>query len=414
MNESYSHIESNYKQRRISSHIKKIAGTIPVVVVTGARQVGKSTMLRHEFPDYTYVTMDDYAMLDQARHDPQSLWHDTDQIIIDEAQKLPSLFHAIKLAVDASNRKKRFIISGSANLYLMEKVTESLAGRAVYVDMLPMTLGELSGKESGNFNLLWQEQPQIGYCAPPDLDLMTTLIRGFMPPVMTFTQPDQVLIWLDGYIKTYLERDLRELSQVDSLIDFRKLMQTLALRTGNILNQSDVAKDCALSQPTAHRYIKLLEVSNIIHRVPAYYASRTKRIVKAPKLFFLDPALAVFLSGYTDIDSLRKSRELGGFFETLVYLHLKALCQTMTPPATIYYWRTTTKREVDFVIEHGRKLLPIEVKLTTKPTIHDAASLLAFMDEHPQAQLGVVVHGGDNVQWLHTKVVAVPWWWLDC
>lgn len=414
MNEIYSHNESNYKKRRISSYIRKISAAIPVIVVTGARQVGKSTMLRHEFPDYTYVTMDDYAVLEQARRDPQSLWHDTDRIIIDEAQKQPSLFHAIKLAVDASNRKKRFIISGSANLYLMEKVTESLAGRAVYVDMLPMTLGEMSGNETINFNLLWQDNPQISGCEPPALDLMTTLIRGFMPPVMEIPEPDQVLVWLDGYIKTYLERDLRELSQVDSLIDFRKLMQTLALRTGNILNQSDIAKDCALSQPTAHRYIKLLEVSNIIHRVPAYYASKTKRIVKSPKVFFLDPALAVFLSGYTDTESLLKSRELGGFFETLVHLHLKALCQIMTPPATLYYWRTTTKSEVDFVIEHGRKLLPIEVKLTAKPTIHDAANLLAFMDEHPLAQLGVLVHGGDNVLWLHSKVVAVPWWWLDC
>lgn len=413
MNENYSYTESNYKTRRISSYIKNITAAIPVVVVTGARQVGKSTMLRHEFPDYTYITMDEYAVLEQAKRDPQSLWHATDRIIIDEAQKLPTLFHAIKLAVDASNRTKSFIISGSANLYLMEKVTESLAGRAVYVDMLPMTLGELTGRVSNNFQHLWQEQPQISVGEQSGPDLLNTLLRGFMPPVMQLADTDQVLVWLDGYIKTYLERDLRELSQVDSLIDFRKLMQALALRTGNILNQSDVAKDCGLSQPTAHRYVKLLEVSNIIHRVPAYYASRTKRIVKAPKLFFLDPALAIFLAGYHDVTSLRNSRELGGFFETLVYLHLKALCQTMTPPAALYYWRTTTKREVDFVIEHGRKLLPVEVKLTAKPTIHDAANLLAFMAEHPQARLGLLVHGGNDLHWLHSHVLAVPWWWLD-
>jgi hypothetical protein len=110
---------------------------------------------------------------------------------------------------------------------------------------------------------------------------------------------------------------------------------------------------------------------------------------------------------------LGQSRELGGYFETLVFLHLKALCQRLTPQAEIYDWRTTTKREVDFVVEHGRKLLPIEVKLTQRPTIHDATTLLAFMEEHPQAVRGVVVHGGDEVYWLHTKVIAVPWWWLD-
>jgi predicted AAA+ superfamily ATPase len=414
MNEYISRREMIYTKRRIAPIIRQIATALPVVVVTGARQVGKSTMLRNEFADYDYVTLDDYALLEQARLDPQSLWVGRDKIIIDEAQKCPQIFHAIKLAVDASDRRKQFIISGSANLYLMEKVTESLAGRAIYVDLLPMTFGEAAGiADPGNFPALWRDDFPQQKPTPPDVNLPDLLLRGFMPPVMTMQSHNQVLTWLDGYVKTYLERDLRELSQVESLIDFRKVMQCLSLRTGNILNQADVAKDCGLSHPTTHRYIKLLEVSNIISRVPAYYASRSKRLVKSPKVFFLDPALSIFLSGYTDRESLAKSRELGGFFETLVYLHLRSLCELMTPRAAIYYWRTSTSREVDFVIEHGRKVLPIEVKLNGKPTPADAANLLAFLDEHPQAAGGVVVHGGDELFRLHSKVVAVPWWWLD-
>lgn len=245
------------------------------------------------------------------------------------------------------------------------------------------------------------------------MNLLDVLLKGFMPPVMSLQTHNQVLIWLDGYVKTYLERDLRELSQVESLIDFRKVMQCLSLRTGGILNQADVAKDCSLSHATTHRYIKLLEVSNIISRVPTYYASRSKRLVKSPKVFFLDSALCIFLSGYTDRDSLAKSRELGGYFETLVYLHLRALCELMTPRAGIYYWRTSTQREVDFVIEHGRQVLPVEVKLTRRPILADAANLLAFLDEHPLAKRGVIVHGGDDLFWLHSKVIAVPWWWID-
>lgn len=135
--------------------------------------------------------------------------------------------------------------------------------------------------------------------------------------------------------------------------------------------------------------------------------------MKSPKVYFLDPALAIFLSGYNDQETLSKSRELGVYFETMVYLHLKALCQTMAPPAKIYYWRTTTRREVDFVIENGKNILPIEVKMANRPTIHDAAHLLAFMDDHPHAAIGVMVHGRDEVFWLHSKVLAVPWWWLD-
>ena len=276
------------------------------------------------------------------------------------------------------------------------------------------TLGESAGiTVPSNFQALWQENFRFELVAPPDMNLLDVLLKGFMPPVMSLQTHNQVLIWLDGYVKTYLERDLRELSQVESLIDFRKVMQCLSLRTGGILNQADVAKDCSLSHATTHRYIKLLEVSNIISRVPTYYASRSKRLVKSPKVFFLDSALCIFLSGYTDRDSLAKSRELGGYFETLVYLHLRALCELMTPRAGIYYWRTSTQREVDFVIEHGRQVLPVEVKLTRRPILADAANLLAFLEEHPMAKRGVIVHGGDDLFWLHSKVIAVPWWWID-
>jgi uncharacterized protein len=414
MREIISQQETIYKKRRIASVIREITDSLPVVVITGARQVGKSTMLRAEFADYAYLTLDDYAILEQARLDPQSLWQDQDKVVIDEAQRLPELFLAIKLAVDQSERRKRFILSGSTNLYLMEKVTESLAGRAVYVDLLPMTYGEAHGITApANFRALWQADSPLSKAAPPVEDLPGVMLRGFMPPVMTLESPRAVLTWLDGYVKTYLERDLRELSQVESLIDFRRLMQCLALRTGNILNQADVAKDCGLSHATAHRYIKLLEVSNIISRVPAWYASRSKRLVKSPKVYFLDPSLSIFLSGYTDRDALVNSREVGGYFETLVHLHLRALCELMTPQTHLYYWRTSTRREVDFVLEHGRRILPIEVKLARRPTSADAANLLAFLDEHPQATHGVIVHGGDELFRLHSKVVAVPWWWLD-
>ena len=406
--------EINYKLRGVAPIIRSMAEALPVVVITGARQVGKSTMLQNEFADYTYVTLDDYAVLEQARLDPQSIWVDKEKIIIDEAQRLPRLMPAIKLAVDRSNRRQRFILSGSANLYLMEKVTESLAGRAAYIDLLPMTWGEVTGAPTiNNFTALWQDDMQVRAVPTPDSDLMDILLRGFMPPVIALSSPQAVLTWMDGYIKTYLERDLRDLSKVESLIDYRRLMQSLALRTGNILNQADVAKDCGLSHATAHRYIKLLEVSNIVSRVPAYYASRSKRLVKSPKLFFLDPAISIFLSGYTDCDSLKKSRELGSYFETLVYLHLRSLCELMTSRANIYYWRTSTRREVDFVLEQGRRVLPVEVKLTGRPMMADIENRLAFLEEHPHATHGVLVHGGHELFRLHTKVIAIPWWWLN-
>ena len=413
MNEIISSDETKYINRRISPKFKEIVDQFPVTVLTGARQVGKSTLLKHDFPDFTYFTLDDFALREQLKLDPQSLWSGTDRIIIDEAQKLPEMFDAIKLAVDSSGRRKKFILSGSANLLLMKHVTESLAGRALYVELFPMTYGELQELPPDNFTHLWNPDHFKSDQDVGTVDPLPRLMQGFMPSLITASQHSEVLNWLEGYVRTYLERDLRELSQVESLIDFRRVMQVLALRTGNILNQADVAKDSRVSHPTTHRYIKLLEVSGIIGRIPAYSVNRTKRLVKSPKIFYVDPALAIFLSGYFDKATLAGCRELGGFFETMIGHHLRSLCEGMTPRASLHYWRTTNGHEIDFIIEHGRRLLAFEVKLTSRPTVHDIKNLLLFLDEYPETVQGVLVHGGDKAFRLHSKVIAVPWWWLD-
>jgi predicted AAA+ superfamily ATPase len=414
MKDNISDIEIKYIRRRLAPKIREIIGKFPAVVVTGARQVGKSTMLQNEFREFAYLTMDDYDIVERARLDPQSLWRERDHIIIDEAQKVPGLFNAVKLTIDSSPKKKRFILSGSSNLLLMEKITESLAGRAIYFDLLPMTYGETMGNLiPENFHRLWDSKHIQPEQTVKDISPLPLMLRGFMPSLLGMRDHGDVLLWLEGYVRTYLERDLRELSQVESLVDFRKVMQTLALRTANILNQADVAKDSGISHPTTHRYIKLLEISNIIQRVPGFFSSRGKRIVKSPKVYFVDPALSIFLSGYLDEESLVRSRELGGYFETMIFLHVRELCEMMKPRAVLHYWRTTTGKEVDFVLEHGKKLLALEAKMTSNPTVHDIKNLLLFMDEHPRTVRGVLVHSGNSIKWLHSKVIAVPWWWLD-
>jgi predicted AAA+ superfamily ATPase len=414
MKEIISNSEIIYIKRRIAPKIREIVENFPVVVITGARQVGKSTLLKNEFQDFTYLTMDDFALREKARLDPQSLWKDSDRVVIDEAQKLPQIFDAIKMAVDDSDRRRKFILSGSSNLLLMKKVTETLAGRALYFELLPMTFGEEKGfLTAEHFLGLWDE----GYHQSEQIvgghDPLPMMLRGFMPPLLTLKEYSSILYWLEGYVKTYLERDLRELTQVDSLIDFRKVMQGLALRTGHTLNQADIARMSGSSHATAHRYIRILEISNIIQRIPAYFVNRNKRLVKSPKVFYVDPAISIFLAGYHDAESLMKSRELGHFFETLVYLHIRALCELVTPKAGLYYWRTVSGREIDFVIERGRRLLAIEVKYTSNPTAYDIKNLLEFMNDYPETIRGVLVHSGDGIKWLHSKVIAVPWWWLD-
>ena len=414
MKEIISRNEIKYIKRRIAPKIREIVEKFPVVVITGARQVGKSTLLKNEFQDFTYLTMDDFALREKARLDPHSLWKDSERVVIDEAQKLPQIFDAIKMAVDVSKRRRKFVLSGSSNLLLMKKVTETLAGRALYFELLPMTFGEETGfLKAEHFLKLWDKDYDQAEQAIGAHDPLPLMLRGFMPPLLGVTEERDILYWLEGYVRTYLERDLRELTQVESLVDFRKVMQGLALRTGHTLNQADIARMSGASHATTHRYIKILEISNIIQRIPAYAVNRNKRLVKSPKIFYVDPAISIFLAGYHDAESLMKSRELGHFFETLVYLHVRALCELVTPKAGLYYWRTVSGREVDLVIERGRRLLAIEIKHTSNPTAYDIKNLLEFMNEYPETIRGVLVHGGDSIKWLHSKVIAVPWWWLD-
>ena len=208
---------------------------------------------------------------------------------------------------------------------------------------------------------------------------------------------------------TYLERDLRQVSQIDALVDFRCLMELLALRSGQLLNQSELARDAALTQPTVHRYLKTLETTHLFEWAPAFALNRTTRILKSPKAFWNDPGLAVFLSGYYQEEDFRKSRELGCFFETFIYHHLHVLAQLMTSPARLYTWRTVQGQEVDFILEYGRKILAIEVKQTSRPTYSDANGIRAFMADHPDATGGLVLHGGNEIRWLGERILAVPW-----
>jgi len=412
MNNLYSPPEIYYP-RWLTPALETAAGDHPIIVLTGARQVGKSTLLLNADPfrEWRFHTMDDFDVLRQARERPEALWAGADRIVLDEVQKAPELLPAIKQAVDQQPGRFRFVLSGSANLLLMRRVSESLAGRAVYFVLSPMTLGEYNQVSPPDLlsRALAGDWPPEGVLPHEPLDPIPTLLRGLMPALALLDTPQSWVRWWDGYVTTYLERDLRQVSQVDSLLDFRRVMELLALRTGQLLNQSEIARDAGLSQPTVHRYLNLLETTHLFERLRAYKRGRTTRLLKSPKAMWTDPALAVYLSGYYVEDDLRRARELGGYFESLVFHHLRVLAGLMTPPARLYFWRTRKGPEVDFVVEHGRRLLGVEVKQTTQPRYRDVAGLQAFLTEYPKASGGILLHGGQAIRRLDEKIVAIPW-----
>lgn len=381
-----------------------------MVVVTGARQVGKSTLLRHAPPmsGWRYRSLDDLDVLAQAERAPEALWAGSNAVVVDEAHRAPKLFLAVKRAVDEC-RAMHFVLSGSANFLLLRRVSESLAGRAVYFVLRPMTWGEQVGRPPPKLlqDLLAGELPPEGGVKPaPDPILL--ILKGFLPPLMWLSSQEAATEWWRGYVMTYLERDLQALSHVASLADFRRVMELAALRTGQLVNQTELARDAGVSQPTVHRYLNLLEVSFLIHRVPAFAKSKTKRLIKSPKLYWADPGLAAFLMGHYREESLRNSREVGALFENLVMLHLQVLADLLSPPGRIYHWRTISG-EVDFVVEWGRRLVAVETKLATRARYADVRALELFLTQHEGCQAGILVYCGEETVRLGEKIIAVPW-----
>jgi len=384
---------------------------MPAVVVTGARQTGKSTLVKELTPQKrSYFSLDDMDVFDLARQNPDALTVGTANVTLDEVQREPDLLLAVKRAIDANRQPGRFLLTGSANLLLMHGVSESLAGRASYLTLSPMTRREQLGLGRCG---MWEEMltakegdwPQI--LAADDTkpeDWREFAKRGGFPtPALHLAAADDRKIWFDGYVQTYLERDLQMLSSIAALPDFRRLMRAACLRLGQITNQTEVARDLSLKQPTVHRYLNLLETSHLLVRLPAYSVNRTKRLLKSPKLYWGDVGLALYLSGAAE--------PTGAHLENLVLLDLLVWRSGRLPNTEILYWRTTTGEEVDLLIETEGKVLPIEIKSATKLRIKDAANLIAFQQEYgADARTGLLLYDGAKIEWLTPTVLAAPWW----
>lgn len=399
------------KPRLLQAPLQAALDIMPAVVVTGARQTGKSTLVRDlaEVGDRNYLTLDDLDVMDQAASAPDDLVGRGPRITVDEIQREPALLRAIKRAVDNRRTRGRFLLTGSANLLPMRRVSESLAGRASYLTLWPMTRREQMGVGTAGIwsELLdaaddeWLDVVQRSKVEPEDWKALARR-GGYPTPALELTSHDARGTWFAGYVRTYLERDLQEISSVTALPDLRRLMRAACLRLGQMMNQTELGRDVALPQPTVHRYLNLLETSYQLVRVPAYAVNRTKRLIKTPKLYWADTGLALHLGG----------DEPGGHhLENLVLGDLLAWRETRNQPVEIRYWRTAIGEEVDFVLEAGRALVPVEVKTTSRPRVDDARHLKVFRDEYRgRTRTGLLLHTGERVEWLAPGILAAPWW----
>lgn len=404
------HMNADALPRVVSRNLETRLRVMPAVVVTGARQTGKSTLVRALTSERRYLTLDDIDVLNAARTEPELLLEGPQPVTIDEVQYEPNLLRAIKRSIDERREPGRFLLTGSANLSLMNTVSESLAGRASYLTLWPMTRAEQRGMGACG---LWDELLQ----APAEqwIDLLrshdrppepwTNLARrgGFPPAAIQLETDEERAIWFDGYVSTFLERDLQRLSTLSALPDFRRLMRATCLRIGQLMNQTGLGRDVALTQSTAHRYLNLLETSYLLVRLPAYSVNRTKRLTKSPKTYWSDTGVAMHLS--------QDAEPHGSHLENVVLQDLLAWRDSGLTQAQICYWRTTSGAEVDFVIETDNRLLPIEIKSSPRARIRDTKHLRTFIKEYEDRSLpGLLLHSGETLEWIVPNVLAAPWW----
>jgi predicted AAA+ superfamily ATPase len=401
---------TRYYPRDITEAVCSALENMPVVVVTGMRQTGKTTFLcsQPEIGNRHYVSFDDFAQLEAARSDPDGFVNREKPLTIDEAHKCPEIFGAIKRAVDKGRIPGQFLLSGSANFSILKSITESLAGRSVYLALHPFNQREVDQQTKREpFVKTFFQKQEIGRKSAVRHILPEEVAKGGMPTVC-LRQVKDPMIWFRGYEQTYLERDVRELSRVGDLTTLRTLLRLISLRTGQLLSPSQVGRDAKLNATTTSRYLSLFEASFLVTRIGPYLGNKSSRLIKSPKMYLSDSGLASYMTGLELSSSIRNDPLYGALFETYVAQNLLSILSARWQEASLHFWAVQGRHEVDFVIESGRNCIALEIKSSARWQEKDLSGLKAFLAATDQCKAGVLCHNGEDMVKLGSKLWALP------
>jgi len=400
------------KARILAKTILKAAKTFPAIVLTGPRQSGKTTLFKALFSNtHTFVSLEDPDVRIRAKEDPVGfLSQYKPPVIIDEIQYLPELLPYIKTRIDENRKAGQWLLTGSQNFTLMHGVTQSLAGRAAVLSLLPFSISEQLDNAEASLDISnWIKRIDINNACKKQLSLTGTLLRGFYPEIASRREVNRQL-WCGSYITTYLERDVRNLSNIGDLSQFERFLAACATRTGQILNISEIARDIGISVPTAKRWLSFMETGYQIYLLYPYYRNIGKRIVKSPKLYFNDPALCSYLLGLHDAKTLAGSPSFGNLFETMVISDFLKRFFNFGQRPSMYYLRSRDGLEVDLVIEINGKIHLYEIKSAMTITPKHAVSLKRISEElGSQVKTAAIISCSENNFLVRGNIANYNW-----
>jgi predicted AAA+ superfamily ATPase len=412
--------------RNSVSHLQSLFSAFPVVVVSGARQVGKTTLLRQTYPSVDYVVLDASQDLEQARREPDLfLTNHPCPLIVDEIQYAPELVASIKRRVDAQQaRPGQFLLTGSQQWQVMASLAESLAGRVAFVDLGGLSLSELTQPQPQAPGDLWlsrwftaqEKSEQQDFFAwsrtAPRFSggLHEWLWRGFMPRAQTLALNLVPDFWA-GYNRTYVERDARLAGEVGDWHDFGRFVRLMSALTAQEINHSQLGREIGINPKTAQRWLKMMQATYQWFELPPFFANHIKRVSKSPKGYLVDTGMACHHAALSSPQALGSHPLFGALFETAMVSEVRKTLALLGGSSGVYHWRASTGAEVDCIIERDGWLHPIEIKLTSQPTRKQTLGLQAFRKAHPDLRIGngLMLCAVEQARWISEDVLAMPW-----
>ena len=393
-------------KRSLEPILKTALKISPIVLLKGARQVGKSTLALSLCKNYT--VLDDVSTRVNAKNDPNLFIQNLKKpVCIDEIQKAPELLESLKLYIDKSRHNGDFLITGSANILDMKQTKDTLAGRIIEVDLFPFSAKERQGKPEENIiDKLFAKELDV--TLKNHKDIMEDIITGGYPESLKLETPLEKKLWFASYISTYIERDARDLAELRDIDSFFRFLHIVAPRSTTMINKSDLAKEVGVRVETIENYLSILEQTFQIKLVRPYFENIGKQFVKSPKLYLNDTGVASYFLGINSLETLEASHYKGALIETFVCNELLKHISFASQPTSLFHYRTNDKKEIDFILKQNTKIIAIEVKSSSKVATSDFKHIIDFQKSCPQDVFGVVFYMGENILWINERCVAVP------